>query len=760
MTSSTRRTEEVRHRILVAAADGNVWSVTLPSKLQPGVGVLTGELLLERSSSESDGGTVRWFCQLPGVQSIEHMPAGSGLTSLTLMRSIVTPSTLIVNTRGSTESMLQRHQSLELDEIEGEQSTCTLCLSSQEPTHSVLLARLFPDAVNLAGMAVILQGDLDGCVRFSIVHYPCEKGGIAKVSVIRSGALVRLDQPVQLIAPFTTYASPTLSSEDCNSEVTASLLAFDALVVLGTHGQIGIVDLRSPRHVETIPVPLKQLEIGCAAQSLVFVSNLELCIYCSGGRAFVCRVIDLIATGKDRCAHPKTIDSHVGFAEKLPLPPVPLLAMVSAVQPDIPSNKGNQRPMCKEEPLKEPRVRNLLNRIAQVSTEATALRTQSKKMDNQLKNLHSALEMLRLVQTAGKNDIERGLLLVLSVRVHSAGVEAIARCNVSASIVATGNLSDQQSITLDPDTFALQDQGALWLSSSLLFCPQQNDHSERILCKPKNVGPTQIENPLSFAIPLLQDRRILFAQLSQPIEDEISVSQIAIHAGFRQNHDPVMPLSRTGISDKGDSASSSALWSGVQWWAALTDHANKNPAFAAMLSKIVPQTAASLVLSPPSRFVMSIPAFFTTEIYEEDEDDDEDEDFEKLRFERMRALVLESINNWSEGANQRISASGQSEEVALDVSEVLEPIAALENILAVCCSVLNSSCVDGVVLIFCVYLCPSQDLKLKMVTQIEDPNSAICTDEVLQALSQLAQVEAQTLTLYWKTRMQLNRTIM
>ncbi|KAG6610141.1 uncharacterized protein IUM83_00423 [Phytophthora cinnamomi] len=156
----SRSNGDVRHKILVSAADGNVWAVELPGKFQPGVGVVTSELLLERlSSGDSGEGMVQWFCQLPGVQSVEHTPAGSGLTSLTLMRSLVTPSTLIVSTRGSLESKLQRHQSLELDEIEGEQSTCTLCLDGQETRNSALLAGLFPDAANYAGVVAILQAE-------------------------------------------------------------------------------------------------------------------------------------------------------------------------------------------------------------------------------------------------------------------------------------------------------------------------------------------------------------------------------------------------------------------------------------------------------------------------------------------------------------------------------------------------------------------------------------------------------------------------
>ncbi|EEY65762.1 uncharacterized protein PITG_03286 [Phytophthora infestans T30-4] len=99
----------------------------------------------------------------------------------------------------------------------------------------------------------------------------------------------------------------------------------------------------------------------------------------------------------------------------------------------------------------------------------------------------------------------------------------------------------------------------------------------------------------------------------------------------------------------------------------------------------------------------------------------------------MRALVLETINKWSEGGFRETNEEVRSDELALDFSEMLEPIAALENDL--------------------------EDLTLK-IKHIEDSNSFCCTDEVLHALSKLAHLETQTLTLYWKTRLHLNRTIM
>eukprot|EP00644_Phytophthora_capsici_P002319 jgi/Phyca11/114785/e_gw1.27.469.1 len=216
-----------------------------------------------------------------------------------------------------------------------------------------------------------------------------------------------------------------------------------------------------------------------------------------------------------------------------------------------------------------------------------------------------------------------------------------------------------------------------------------------------------------------------------------------------------------------------SLWAGGQWWAALAHHAQQNSSFAALWSKIVPPDATPLTISPPSRFVLSIPSFFAAE---DEYDDDEEEDNEKVRVEKMllflrhileipveeiprlrrccrtqngklwtvlrafsgslillrftpaedqqrsvdltiqcsdmadlsavrnlgtirskmllnvlaltitvqmRALVLDAINNWKNGGPPGISDEERSEELALDMDEVLEPIAALEKLLEV-----------------------------------------------------------------------------
>lgn len=430
-----------------------------------------------------------------------------------------------------------------------------------------------------------------------------------------------------------------------------------------------------------------------------------------------------------------------------------------------------------------------------------------------------------------------------------AGVESVIKCELKASMVITGTFSDRQTIRLecslrftnpdtivsfddwllclyvrtrelvvttysfplkdvstdvelsiivDPDTLAQQDLGSLWVSCSVLFCSSGSrcPESEHKF----DSKAIDQEDPLSFAIPLLQDRKFLLAQLSRPVEEEIPVSQVVIQAAFRQDHEPSLPVGRANEEGK---ASSSALWSGVQWWTALADHARKNPSFAALWSRIAPPDATPLELSPPSRFVISIPSFFSTEDDDED-DEDEDEDFEKVRVEKMvsflrllleipidevprlrrscrtqngklwavlrafsgslillrftpsegqqrsvdiaiqcsdvadlsamRCLVLETINNWNDNAPLGFSEEDRSEELALDMSEMLEPIAALEGLV--------------------------EDLTLKTAKNIEDPKSASCTDEVFHALAQLAHLENQTLTLYWKTRLLLSKTIM
>lgn len=72
------------------------------------------------------------------------------------MTSLVTPSSLLVRIAGALESKPQRNQSLELDNLEGEQSTCSLCSNGQETQYRGLLITLFPNVTNFT--CVILQG--------------------------------------------------------------------------------------------------------------------------------------------------------------------------------------------------------------------------------------------------------------------------------------------------------------------------------------------------------------------------------------------------------------------------------------------------------------------------------------------------------------------------------------------------------------------------------------------------------------------------
>ena len=310
---------EARCQLLIAVADGNVWVVTVPSSLQPGTGVLpVTEIVLERSSSESrEPAMAQWFYQFPGIQSLQCTRAG--LTSFTLMRSLVAPSTLIVRIAGASESKLHRYQSLEFDNLEGEQSTCSLCLNGQDPQYRGLLRFLFPDVTTLTGVIAILQGDLDGSVRFSLVSYPCKEGAVTKVSVIRTGTLVQLDQPVQMVVPFNSFNPMTSSSEE--NVTTESPAVFNALLLVGTRGRIGVIHSKSGCSIETLPVSLKKLELEHAVQSLAFVDSLKVFVFCSNGSAFVFRGTDVIRKAQLGDFEARCNDRRI-CAEKMPFQPV------------------------------------------------------------------------------------------------------------------------------------------------------------------------------------------------------------------------------------------------------------------------------------------------------------------------------------------------------------------------------------------------------------------------------------------------------
>lgn len=209
----------------------------------------------------------------------------------------------------------------------------------------------------------------------------------------------------------------------------------------------------------------------------------------------------------------------------------------------------------------------------------------------------------------------------------------------------------EQSIILDPDTLAQQDQGCLLVSCSMVFCPNESQctESKRGHTDRANVK-VDSQDLLSFAIPLLQDRAFLLAQLSQPVEEEIVISHVAMQSAFRQSHKPYLPIGRKA-SEK--DTLMSALWNGVQWWAALADHAHRNLVFAPLWSKIAPPDAPALDLSPPSRFVISLPSFFSThgkdneDVDNNDEEEDEedvDDDHEKICVESMVSFLCQMLD--------------------------------------------------------------------------------------------------------------------
>ena len=58
----------------------------------------------------------------------------------------------------------------------------------------------------------------------------------------------------------------------------------------------------------------------------------------------------------------------------------------------------------------------------------------------------------------------------------------------------------------------------------------------------------------------------------------------------------------------------------------------------------------------------------------------------------MRALILETINKRSDEAARETSKDDQSKELVLGMSEMLEPIADLDNLLEVSSLMSDSSC--------------------------------------------------------------------
>ncbi|KAL8025773.1 hypothetical protein Plhal710r2_c002g0006811 [Plasmopara halstedii] len=835
-------------QILISTENGDIWLVTLPKQFQPAMGCVVTKLFLERSSDQNNDGGVRWIGLVPGVLSVLHTPADNGVLSLTLFRSMVTPTTLYVNTCETLERQMPSHQLIELDDIEGEQATCNLCLIGRVVSHTGLLCGLFPDVVNDSNVAAILQGDLDCCVRFALIRFSNANGDCANASVIRSETLLRLREPIQAIIPFCT-SSPR-SNEDI---ATVDSQQFDALLVLSVRGRIGVISTKDRRALETFPVAVNTLELGRSVQSIVFVHSLRVFIFCSSGSAFMFRSIDLLAKAElaNSNAVPASTTRCTLPTKKLPLQSgiihlaihgrnggmsilfasgrtthfdkKALNDLVTSILPcfereHVP-NRGHTAAV--EKLSSESQIRELVHRIAQVTAESSDLRTKSKQMDVYLKALHSALEILRAVGAAGvesvvnseirANVVKTGtfldrhtIQLTCSLRFVDSDpsisldewslclyVRALDREVTSYSfplknIAAHG----KQRILLDPDTLAQQDQGFLWVSCSMVFCLSLDGISCHQHPQTSSIDSQAIhkDNLLAFAIPLIQNKRFLLAQLSQPIEDEMSARQGEIHAAFCQRHVPFMPVGKTETQ-------MSNLWAGVHSWAALADHAQKTPSFAALWSKIA---SSNVAMAPPSRFVVTIPSFFDTED-DENEDDGEDEKFETNCIERMvsflrqlldtptcdiprlrrscrtqhgslwtmlqafsgslvllrftpseiepqsvdltiqcsdvadlsamRALVLDIINKWSSGDLNRLSEADYPDKVYLDYSEMAEPIAVLEKLM--------------------------EDLALK-ITTFEDPRSSTCTDDVLHALSQLAHLETQTFALYWKSRAHIN----
>lgn len=225
---------------------------------------------------------VERYCQVPGVQYV--LQSGDCI----VCTSVIAPSTLVWRA-GS----LQNGDSVtELEELEAEQSTCVAVFRGGDSGSRAILKWLFRDepAANAEASLLVLQGDMDGAVRYYITS---QQGGTtatatAAIQPPRSGTLLELGEPVQFIVSFSTSASiSTTMSATTDSSGSSGLLIVGCkgharLLSLGSHGD-------SSSSFAGIP-----LAFEAPVQSIVFVESLGCFAYCSSGVTYGIRALDLM----------------------------------------------------------------------------------------------------------------------------------------------------------------------------------------------------------------------------------------------------------------------------------------------------------------------------------------------------------------------------------------------------------------------------------------------------------------------------------
>lgn len=261
---------------------------------------------------------VELFYRLPGVQSISHSRSGGDGGSFTVFTSVVAPSTLVW-WNGSDGSKSNKTVEVELDELEAEQSTCVVVLDGRDQSNQALLQWLIPEETQVHASVVVLQGDVDGAVRFCVTSSAFGQAS----SPPRTGKLIDIGQPVQFVIPFSTAAVASSHGARLPMDVVEGLL------VVGVHGLAHLLATTADgtRRPHTFPLDgLSSIQFPVPIQSMAFVRSLGCFIYCSRGATYACRASDLLQRGRNDSVGggPR---AHVGslqaeFAVKLPLPSV------------------------------------------------------------------------------------------------------------------------------------------------------------------------------------------------------------------------------------------------------------------------------------------------------------------------------------------------------------------------------------------------------------------------------------------------------
>lgn len=243
---------------------------------------------------------VKWLLCLPGIQSIYHVPS----SSVTVCTSAITPTTLVSNVT-ATQTLL------ELEELEGYQSTALICLQGQGQRYELLLQWMFPEA-DLKSKVVLLQGDMDGCVRYCIVN----ARGKSLSSQHHSGKLVALDEPIHSIIPFQSQKS--VSNDSLN-----------ALLVVGASGRVKFLAKSEDIAPSSHHKHHHQTELGASVDCIAYVETVDCFIYCSRGDVFAVRAQELSGRASEIHKSPAASYASNTMTTKLPFPAVRTITFVS-----------------------------------------------------------------------------------------------------------------------------------------------------------------------------------------------------------------------------------------------------------------------------------------------------------------------------------------------------------------------------------------------------------------------------------------------